>query len=161
MFLNNTCVHHTKHLHVKVCVPTDLYEHMEVCPVVCRSRGLKGSLQFNPNEWGHYVSAYDTEKLYKWIRCYSTMLLLSKHKQRCTNVQMFTMSKYDEIHPRGGIHDYTVCTHTSEDCASLQKACLGVFMNHRPRRQILNFNEISFLASAHRCSWKSLRAVCY
>ena len=64
-------------------------------------------LQFNPNEWGHYVSAYNIEKLCKWIRCYTTMLLLSKHKQHCTNGQMFTMLKYDEIHPRGGIHDYT------------------------------------------------------
>lgn len=47
------------------------------------------------------------EKLCKWIRCYTTMLLLSKHKQQCTNGQMFTMLKNDGICPRGGTHDYT------------------------------------------------------
>lgn len=70
-------------------------------------QGLWRELQFNPNGWLHYVSAYNIKKLCKWIRCYTTMLLLSKHKQHCTNGQMFTTLKYDEICPWGGIHDYT------------------------------------------------------
>lgn len=76
--------------------------------VSCRLQvqGPRRELQFNPNEWGHYVSAYNIEKLCKWIRCYTTMLLLSKYKQHCTNGQMFTMLKHDEIHPRGDIYDY-------------------------------------------------------
>lgn len=100
----------SKYLHVNTC--ETLWAHRPEWAYGCVSRRLQvqgpwRELQFNPNEWGHYVSAYNIEKLCKWIRCYTTMLLLSKHKQHCTNGQMFTMLKYDEIRPRGGIHDYT------------------------------------------------------
>lgn len=90
----------------KLCEPTDVSGCMGVCPVVCRSRGLEGSCSSIQMNGGHYVSAYNIEKLCKWIRCYTTMLLLSKHKQHYTNGQMFTLLKYDENCPRGGIHDY-------------------------------------------------------
>ena len=72
---------------------TDLW----VCVLLSAGPGAWRELQFKPNEWGHYVSAYNIKKLCKWICCYTTMLLLSKHKQHFTNGQVLTVLKYDKI----------------------------------------------------------------
>lgn len=100
-------------------------------------------LQFCPNEWGHYVSAYNINKLCKWICCYTTMPLLSKHKQYCTNGQMFRMLKYDETCSRGGIRHFYIHTY-GENRTGLQKSPLCKCMNHKWLPRALYFNEIIF-----------------
>lgn len=127
----------------KMCESSDLSWVYGCVSCALQVQGPWRELQFNPNEWGHYVSAYNMNKLCKWICCYTTMPLLSKHKQYCTNGQMFRMLKYDETCSRGGIPHFTY-SHIRGNCARLQKSPLCKRMNHWPLPRAQYFNEIIF-----------------
>ena len=87
---------------------------------------LKGT-PCSPNKWAAYVRAYNITKLCKWICCYTTILLLSKHMQLHTNTQTLTgMLKWTGIqesgHPRNCVYAHYP--------SSLQKASRSRCIKH-------------------------------
>lgn len=82
-----------------------------VCPAVSPDPGAMQGAAVQSRWMGRYARPYAIAKLCKWFRCYTTILVLSKHKQQPTNGQMFTTLDDVEICTRGGVHMWFLYVH--------------------------------------------------